>query len=274
MAFELKIVSEPAVNMKRLFQAACSKIEDGKAAHVIVVDSLPNDMKIFHGKNDFGYDSILVKLDSMDKMAGRVSSEVGKIGKKNLPSCSIGVQLESANMNSTQKENNYLSGPLIAALECLFVDLSDALQINCPQLVFSTGLNSAGTLNYDRHGDVSEVLLNPNNDLLLFAVHELRHAWQHKYHAEMFQNYIPLEECRRKYGMNNSVYNSQIAEFDANVFACAIMKDVYNRPGYTTHTPLKSYVEKAADSLIAQWGKENNLMTLIDYKSIYPDLIA
>ena len=74
-------------------------------------------MKIFHGKNDFGYDSILVKLDSMDKMAGRVSSEVGKIGKKNLPSCSIGVQLESANMNSTQKENNYLSGPLIAALE-------------------------------------------------------------------------------------------------------------------------------------------------------------
>ena len=110
MAFELKIVSEPAVNMKRLFQAACSKIEDGKAAHVIVVDSLPNDMKIFHGKNDFGYDSILVKLDSMDKMAGRVSSEVGKIGKKNLPSCSIGVQFESA--NSTQKENNNLSGPL------------------------------------------------------------------------------------------------------------------------------------------------------------------
>ena len=74
--------------------------------------------------------------------------------------------------------------------------------------------------------------------------------------------------------MNNSVYNSQIAEFDANVFACAIMKDVYNRPSYTTHTPLKSYVEKAADSLIAQWGKGNNLMTLIDYKSIYPDLIA
>ena len=74
--------------------------------------------------------------------------------------------------------------------------------------------------------------------------------------------------------MNNSVYNSQIAEFDANVFACAIMKDVYNRPSYTTHTPLKSYVEKAADSLIAQWDKGNNLMTLIDYKSIYPDLIA
>ena len=273
MAFELKFVNEPAVNMKRLYQAACSKIEDGKAAHVIVVDSLPNDTKIFHGKNDFGYDSILVKLDSMEKMAGRVSSEVGKIGKKNLPSCSIGVQLENTSTNSTQKRNFNLSARLIADLEYLFVDLSDALQINCPQFFFSTELNSAGTLNYDSHGDVSEVLLNPNNDMLFFAAHELRHAWQHKYHTEMFESYIPFEECRRKYGKNNSIYNSQIAEFDANVFACAILKGVYKR-SYSAQTPLKSYVEKSADSLIAQWDKSHNLTTLIDYKSIYPDLIV
>lgn len=273
MAFELKFVNEPAVNMKRLYQAACSKIEAGKAAHVIVVDSLPNDTKIFHGKNDFGYESILVKLDSMEKMVGRVSSEVGKIGKKNLPSCSFGIQLENINTNSTQKEDFNLSAPFIGELEYLFVELSEELQINCPQFYFSTGLNSAGTLNYDSHGDVAEVLLNPNSDMLFFAAHELRHAWQHKYHTEMFERYIPFEECRRKYGKNNSIYNSQIAEFDANVFACALMESIYRRP-YTTQTPLKSYVEKAADSLIVQWGKNHNLTTLIDYKSIFPDLIV
>lgn len=247
-------MTRTTVNMKDLYLAAFKRADDGKAAQVLVVDELPDGKNILHAKTDFGYEVMVVKLDTKSKMVGRVLSEVSKIGKKDLLELGMSLHVEKTSENiQCYDAPVQLTSMAVANVQVTLADLSEALQINCPQLVFTTALDSGGMADFDNNGDVRAIVLNPKYNIMRFAVHEFRHAWQRKYHSEMFRNYIPIEECREKYGRGNTVYNSQLAEFDANVFSYAIMNLMFDTPFSASQGTVRYYAESAAAALIEKW---------------------
>lgn len=283
----LKLCSE-AIDMTSLYKAIPNrKDKNGRilSAHINVYEDLPCGMNVIHGKSIYGYDCIMLKKDAPSKMLGRVLAEVGKLGKKNLPL--IGMHTQRADMpDRAGSDNSFdsigdVDSTDILILEDLLIFISSMLNVNCPQFVFSTKLNSAGTYKPDDDNNIQYLMLDPRYNTYYFAIHEVRHAWQKKYHPEMFDNYVGLQECREKYGMHNVVYRSQIAEFDADVVARATMRLI--SPDFETYLaennlpdfekPLHIAYKKAADQYLLGRGGKVDFNRVIDYKSIYPGLI-
>lgn len=279
---EIKLCSEP-LDMKPLYNAILQSMEKKDqylSAHINVFNDLPNGKNIIHGKTADGYDYIMLKKDTPNKMLGRVISEIGKIGNKKLPEISFTARGRNA-LDFTETSNSpvyELNNGMIYALQDTLISVSSLLHVNCPQVVFASGFYTAGTYQIDDSNNIISLILNPDCDILHFAVHELRHVWQKKNHPELFDNYMGLRECREKYGRHNSVYNSQIAEFDADVIAHTFKKLILIHPeiyfSNWEQFPLKVAYQKAMNCYLSPQNGRINLDRIIDYKAIYPDLIS
>lgn len=270
------------IDMKPLYKTILQSMEKKDqylSAHINVFDDLPDGKNVIHGKSDNGYDLIMLKKDTPQKMLGRVTAEIGKIGNRNLPQ--IGVSEKSPILfdgTATSDFSAYkLNNSTIYYLQDMLIFVSELLHVNCPQVVFAPELDSAGKFESDDSNNIIYLILNPNHDILYFAVHELRHAWQRKNHPELFDNYMELQECREKYGIHNLVYNSQIAEFDANVIAHTLRKFRLTNPeSYFRdweQTPLNVAYQKAVNCYSLLHNGRFDIDRIIDYKTIYPDLI-
>lgn len=277
-------ICQDVIDMTPIYKALLSRDKKGiyLSAHINVCPVLPDDQKIIHGKTEAGYDFILLKKDEPNKMVGRVLSEVGRIGKKNFPTLNL---MRTFRVLSTAKEYTgnssgpALDGSIIYRLQTMLIGMSQILHVNCPQIVFIPEYDTPGTLNTNENNDVTFLALNPKWNVLYFSMHELRHAWQRKYHPEMFENYISQDECEAKYGEHNLVYPSQIAEFDADVFACACyMYFAIEAPekffDKWQQSPLLPAYKKSVEKFLSPYHGIIYWDHLIDYKSIYPDLIT
>ena len=249
-----------------------------------IFKELPDGKKVLHGRNACGYDQVFLRADTPQKMLGRVLAELGKIGSKRLP---IGGFISSnAVESSLSKAQSFClyDGKDIARLQSYCLSISKILKILCPQIIFVPDYPSSGTIVTDNVGDTKAVLLKQNNNNIsdvFFLVHELRHAWQKKYHPEVFHKYVSLTDCQKKYGAEyRQCYNSQVAEFDAEVFACAVVKHLYSnnvskRSFFAGTDDIFRAIEQAADHFFpTDFALFVNTKLLPKYQSVYPGLIA
>ena len=250
-----------------------------------IFKELPDGKKVLHGRNACGYDQVFLRADTPQNMLCRVLAELGKIGSKRLP---IGGFISSnAVESSLSKAQSFClyDGKDIARLQSYCLSISKILKILCPQIIFVPDYPSSGTIVTDNVGDTKAVLLKQNNNNIsdvFFLVHELRHAWQKEYHPEVFYNYTSLADVQNKYGSAyRQWYNSQIAEFDAEVFACAAMKHLFfddsagKKSFCVGNTDVHQAIKRAADHFFPT-GVDflTGARTLPNYQSVYPDLIA
>lgn len=249
-----------------------------------IFKELPDGKKVLHGRNACGYDQVFLRADTPQSAWSRFA-ELGKIGSKRLP---IGGFISSnAVESSLSKAQSFClyDGKDIARLQSYCLSISKILKILCPQIIFVPDYPSSGTIVTDNVGDTKAVLLKQNNNNIsdvFFLVHELRHAWQKEYHPEVFYNYTSLADVQNKYGSAyRQWYNSQIAEFDAEVFACAAMKHLFfddsagKKSFCVGNTDVHQAIKRAADHFFPT-GVDflTGARTLPNYQSVYPDLIA
>ena len=278
------------VNMKPLYQALI-RFREGKqqpSIHVNVLKDLPNGKNVLHFISTYGYDYVLLKEDSIPKMRGRLLAELGKMRNRNLSLYDPKEHyvLDSKNLPSNLVKDLSASGwgLVISHLQALCLKVSEALNINCPQIILVPDYQTGGTLLTACESEVVAVILRPSDnfhEVVYGLVHELRHGWQIKYHPELKDHYSTMFDCKEKYGKkSDQVYRSQIAEFDAEVFACATVKRVYydwvsNGPLLTTNTDVYHSIEKAADRFFPTIDDVFTATKAIpNYRSVYPNLIA
>ncbi len=275
--------SNEAIDMRPLYLALLSSMEKKgrlESALINIFEDLPDGKKVLHGKSDAGYDVIFLKKDTIDKMRGRLLAEVGKIGSRNLKPLNLFTEtpdsLNSPDVDSPvvpQRNNNN-----IYSLQDILLWASDALHINCPQVVLTTNV-PAGQYHHDDANNIICLLLNPQKNIVFFALHEMRHVWQKKNHPEIFDNYMSLDECTKKYGSEKSaVYGRQIAEFDADIFAHTIMYGVWEpHEAYFSridpNAVLLPYIKKAVACYATPYHGKFDIDRIIDYKAIFPDII-
>lgn len=274
----------PAVDMSPMYKAVLKK-KELCAVQINIIPELPDDMKIIHMRTDFGYDQILLKLDSSEKMFERVLPEVEKIGSESLPSGNFMAFTQTEQKKSEAQKNDCeqfkSNGDVISSLQMRMLDISRILKINCPQFILDPNYYCDGVVECDKNEDVSLVILNlrRSRNKIFTLAHELRHAWQKKYHPELYSNYISLLECREKC-KELSYYNSQIVEFDANVFAYAYCRLVLGFKESDEQIilfgarPETRAANKAATLMLKNWDILSNQVLLEEYKSVYPELIV
>lgn len=249
-----------------------------------ILKVLPDGKKVLHAKNACGYDQVLLRADTPQKMLGRALAELGKIGSKRLPIWGFFAS-NAAESSFSETHSPYLyDGEAITRLQFACLNISNILQISCPQIIFVPNYLSSGTIVTDNVGDTKAVLLKQNNNItsdIFFLAHELRHAWQKKYHPEVFHKYVSLTDCQKKYGAEyRQCYNSQVAEFDAEVFACAVVKHLYpnnvsKRSFFAGTDDIFRAIEQAADHFFpTDFALFVNTKLLPKYQSVYPGLIA
>lgn len=233
----------PKVDMAPLYRAALQmkKNYDHPSAHINVLPDLGAEVDVLHVLTMSGYELILLKNDEPQKLLDRVLAEVDKIGSPDLPivdnsktsarlegnimqCCFDGEPVDSVT-NPVSNDIRIEMGYQMWNLQFILYKLSKDYRVFCPQILLTPEYFSSGACVFDDNNDARLILLNTNDDMIYCLLHEFRHVWQRKYHPEIFDNYIELPACMDKYKKNYSnVYNAQLAEFDANVFACHFLK--------------------------------------------------
>ena len=260
------------------------KVGVQQSAHINVVPDLDED--VMHFLTPHGYEHILLRYDEPKKMIDRVVAESEKIGSPDLPlSCfDYGLSIPSGNADADITSNNtiHLSGNIIGQLQNLFCILSKHCKVPCPQMVFVPDPYPSCSITYENDADVRAIVLNLNSNILLSTFHEFRYAWQAKYHPDVFNNYIDLETCKERYPRNHSqIYNSQVAEFDANVYAAYFVKRIYFKrfgteafvfPDACEALDISESIAGILPPIIAEDVFSSVPMEL--YKTIYPALIV
>lgn len=130
--------------------------------------------------------------------------------------------------------------------------VADDLNIEPPELEYNLEKKSKGNISalvLDENREVNAIAISDEinmNDLVFSIVHELRHAYQIKYHSEMFDNYKQIGE------ISFEKYNLQEAEIDANAYASLFVeynfkiKPLFN--GYSQK--VKKLIEKRKKEII------------------------
>ena len=107
-------------------------------------------------------------------------------------------------------------------------DICEILNISIPSVSFDASNFASKTTMAQCNQDGSIIYLKkydkPNPDQFFSIAHELRHVWQMKNDEQLyFSSYKPIDACS-----SVEEYNLQIAELDANAFACLVMIDFFH----------------------------------------------
>lgn len=142
------------------------------------------------------------------------------------------------------------------------VTISDALEIPCPQIMFTKmslgeGGNWCGTglialADYPLDIDIKSYAEN-----FKALAHELRHEWQHIYHPDWFQDYPMMKSVLTQ--EDNYAYCSHKTEIDAEAFAIKVASIVI--PGSkicnTSQAIIDKYLSRANEIEIPEKHTEN-----------------
>lgn len=132
--------------------------------------------------------------------------------------------------------------------------VSDDLNIKPPKLEYNLEKKSKGNISalvLDENKEVKAIAISDElnmNDLVFSIVHELRHAYQIKYHPELLDNYKQIGE------ISFEKYNLQEAEIDANAYASLFVeynfkiKPLFN--GYSKK--VKNLIKKRKQEIIEE----------------------
>lgn len=130
-------------------------------------------------------------------------------------------------------------------------DICDILNIQEPNVSYDTSHFQSSTMMAQCSTDGSAIYLKkydkPNPDQLFAIAHELRHIWQlHDNWHLYFSSYKSVDLCS-----SLEEYNLQLAELDANAFACIIMEDFFGITPLFNGIPdsVKSKIRKRMDHI-------------------------
>lgn len=128
--------------------------------------------------------------------------------------------------------------------------ICEELNINIPKVSYDTSVFATNTTL--AMIDVKNHILYLSNveslDKYFAIAHELRHAWQFKYHKNWFKDYKQSNQ------LSITNYNKQIVEIDANAYAMLIMEDIFNISpifnGFPRH--IIELIENRADEICCE----------------------
>lgn len=125
-------------------------------------------------------------------------------------------------------------------------EICEELQIDVPKISYDTSMFPTETTMAMMN--VRDNVIHLSNvdsyDRYLAVSHELRHAWQHKYHKDWFKGYKHSSE------LSLFAYNLQKVELDAHAYSVAIME------WYFGVTPVFEGFPKELINLIKQRADE------------------
>ena len=258
------LTTTPAQDMHSLYNALQDYTsENGKPRVLpIVVNELPDEVAIQHYRAAQGFDLLFIKRDLEKKME----------------TCAFAAIDQNTPQPWESVETEKLDGNKVGHLLTMLICSAEFLHINCPQVEFMVDTSLASDYVCDENGDISLIHLNPNMDMVYAAARVMRHAWQRKYCSSMYAHHLPFALldalCRASHAeSSHTIFESQIAEFDASTFAYWMMKMAYGTVQYPEHTPLIDAIATAADALANCWQQTKNHLMIPDYRKIYPALI-
>ena len=249
----------------------------GPLVHVNVLKKLPNGVDSFHVKCSQGYHHILLKKDKMKKLEERLAMELKRVDNPKIPLVDFNMGAVRGGEECVLHGANNMFEKRVSNIELLpyfMHKASKMLNISAPQIVLLDDHSTRGFSDRDNNC----IYVNKHYEVLGTALHELRHLWQYKYHPEWFENYVPYELVGNR---GSDFYNSQVAEFDAEVFAYAYMEAFAGCKRYVDMlvasngklATWREYAEKAASLLNQPVNGTRVYNRALDYKSIYPDVV-
>lgn len=148
------------------------------------------------------------------------------LGEKNLSRKKLSAEILASIKN--YEKDGFSTKTDMSMYYLIGANLAQSLNIQCPQIIVSDneGVVNATYNTLDNRRSYCIVLKKQNDcrETILCLAHEMRHAWQHEKHSQLYfkdYNYDLIKTDLKSYLM-------QEAEIDADAYAYRMMKDVFN----------------------------------------------
>ena len=254
------------VPLYKMIVEYCNRNRSMVGAFVNVVCRLPDNKLTETHINEQGDAIILLKYDTMDNLKERLFEALERLSN----SKETKMILHDGEIG-TCGNKNYL-----VMMQAAAVSAAEQLGIDIPQIILTDDIDCDGL------ACRGVIMVTPKKTMVSTILHELRHIWQRECRDRRrtyFGNYLEFQEISGKRNERLEYYNRQVAEFDANAFAYAWLKnkckespecEVFIRRAVSE---AEKGAMKAAEVLNTPVDGEIDYNRMLDYKSIYPDVI-